>query len=101
MKIREKDKHAIIELAKNSVKHPSKILAFGSRVNGQAHDTSDLDLVIVANDKKKIALDDLLDFKDSLQKSNIPIIVQVLDWYRIPTSFHQNILENYEVLVEL
>jgi predicted nucleotidyltransferase len=101
VKIREKDKEAIIQLAKNSIKTNSKILAFGSRVNGQAHETSDLDLVIVANDKKKIALDNLLDFKESLQKSNIPIIVQVLDWYRIPTSFHQNILSNYEVLVEI
>ncbi len=88
-------------LQKKSIKTPSRILAFGSRVNGEAHDTSDLDLVIVSNDKKKIDIDDFLDFKENLQKSNIPIIVQVLDWYRIPTSFHQNILTNYEILVEI
>lgn len=101
MKIRDIDKQTIINLAKSTIKNPSKILAFGSRVNGEAHDTSDLDLVIIANDKSKIDLDDFLNFKESLQKSNIPIIVQVLDWYRIPESFHKNILSNYELLTEI
>lgn len=96
MKIREKDRLAIIDLAKKTIKQPNKILAYGSRVNGDAHDMSDLDLVILSNNQEKIDIDDLMEFKEKLRESNIPIIVQVLDWYRIPKSFHENILAGYE-----
>ena len=40
-------------------------------------------------------------FKKKIQESNIPIIVQVLDWYKIPESFRKNILSNYEELCEI
>lgn len=101
MKIREQDKQSIIAIAKETLKQPSKILAFGSRVNGDAHDTSDLDLVIVTNNNQKVNINDFIGFKENLKQSNIPIIVQVLDWYRIPESFHKNILQNYEEFVSL
>jgi len=48
MLIREKDKLKIIDLASQNIKTSCEIWAFGSRVNGDAHDTSDLDLVIVS-----------------------------------------------------
>jgi predicted nucleotidyltransferase len=98
VKIREQDKQAILNIAKDTVKEPSKILAFGSRVDGSAHDTSDLDLVIISDKNKKIEINNLVEFKERLKKSNIPISVQVLDWYRIPESFHKNILKKYEEL---
>ena len=101
MLIREKDKKNIIELASKSIKTSSEIWAFGSRVNGDAHDMSDLDLVIVPSDDGRLNINELVDFKDSLRESNIPIIVQVMDWGRIPQSFHDNILKNYEVMVKL
>ncbi len=96
MILRDKDRLAIINIAKKTIKQPSELLAYGSRVNGQAHDTSDLDLVLVSDSKEKIDIDDFMNFKEKLKKSNIPIIIQVLDWYRIPESFHKNILDNYE-----
>ena len=99
--LREKDKKEIERLAKLAIKTPSQIWAYGSRVNGDAHDTSDLDLVIVTDDEATLDIDELLDFREYLQKSNIPILIQVLVWNRIPKSFHTNILENYEVLVEV
>jgi len=101
MLIREKDKKNIIDIASKTIKTPSELWAFGSRVNGDAHDMSDLDLVIVTNDKKRLNIDELVNFKDSLRKSNIPIIVQVMDWARIPKSFYNNILYNYEVMARL
>jgi predicted nucleotidyltransferase len=101
MLIRDKDKLEIIKIAKETIKTPSQIWAFGSRVNGDAHDTSDLDLVIVSNSNKKIDIDEFMSFKEALRDSNIPILIQVLDWNRIPESFHKNILMKYEVLVEL
>ncbi len=101
MIIREKDRKSIIDLAFKTIKTPSELWAFGSRVNGDAHDMSDLDLVIVTNSSEKLNIDELVTFKDSLRESNIPIIVQVMDWSRVPQSFHNNILENYEVVAKL
>ena len=40
-----------------------------------------------------------MNFKEMIKESNIPILVQVLDWNRIPKSFHDNILKNYVTLV--
>ncbi|MCV6607492.1 MAG: nucleotidyltransferase domain-containing protein [Campylobacterales bacterium] len=101
MLLREKDRKTIITLAKTTFKQPSKILAYGSRVTGEAHDTSDLDMVVVSKDGGKIDIEDLINFKEKLQDSNIPILTQVLDWNRIPEGFHKNILENCEELVRV
>ena len=98
MILRDKDKNAIIALAKKNIFNSYELWAFGSRINGDAHDTSDLDLVIVSQNKQKIDIDNLMSFKNDIRKSNIPIIIQILDWNRIPDSFHKNILANYEVL---
>ena len=101
MLIREQDKERVISLAKQILKTPSLLWAYGSRVNGNAHDTSDLDLVIVPKDSQKLNIDELINFKEALQNSNIPILIQVLDWNRIPESFHRNILANYEEMVQI
>jgi len=98
MLLREKDKNTIVDIADSIFKSPLEIWAYGSRVNGDAHDTSDLDMVLVSKDGDKIAIDEFLSFKDRLKKSNIPILTQVLDYSRIPESFHENILLKYEVL---
>lgn len=101
MIIRQKDKEQIISLAKKNLSQSLKILAYGSRVNGEAHDTSDLDLVIVSKDEEKININEFVEFKEALSDSNIPIFVQVLDWNRIPESFHKNILANNEELLRI
>jgi uncharacterized protein len=101
MKIRKKDKQAIIAIAKETIAEPTTILAFGSRVNGKSHDMSDLDIVIVSDKKEKIAISQLMNFKEKLQESNIPIIVQAFDWYRLPESFHKNILSGHEVMAKI
>ncbi|MEA1919413.1 MAG: nucleotidyltransferase domain-containing protein [Campylobacterota bacterium] len=99
MKLREQDKIRIENIAKQTLQTPLEIWAYGSRVNGDAHDTSDLDLVILTKSKKKLDIDEFMSFKTALQKSNIPILIQVMDWNRIPESFHENILSNYEILI--
>jgi len=98
MLIREKDKLKIQYLAGKIFSKPLQILAYGSRVNGEAHDTSDLDLVIVSKDQTPIDIDEFGRFKDSLINSNIPILIQVMDWNRMPSSFKHNILLNNEEL---
>lgn len=101
MILRNKDKVSIINIAKKTLKTPLEIWAYGSRVNGDAHDMSDLDLAILTDSKKKLDIDELMNFKNVLQKSNIPILIQVLDFNRVPESFHKNISANYEVLLKI
>lgn len=99
MQLREKDQKEIIRLAKESFTRPVKIWAYGSRVSGMAHEGSDLDLVLLPDGYEMIDLCELGMFKDLLQESTIPILVQVLDWNRIPKSFQANVLKEYEVLL--
>jgi predicted nucleotidyltransferase len=99
MLLRNKDRQKIVSLAKK-IDLPIKLWAYGSRVSKNAHDTSDLDLVMISQTKNKIDTDKFLSFKEDLQNSNIPIFVQVVDWHRVSPIFHENILENYEVLFE-
>jgi predicted nucleotidyltransferase len=62
-------------------------------VNGEAHDTSDLDLVVVKDGK--IEIGEFIKLKENIKFSNIPI----LDWNRIPKSFQENIEKKFEVLI--
>ena len=77
---------------------PVEVIAYGSRVNGTAHDGSDLDLVIKTLNHQKLQYNEFLELKQEIQESNIPILVQLLDWESIPVSFHKNILKKYEIL---
>jgi len=76
----------------------SEVWAYGSRVTGRAHAASDLDLVI-RNPKdlsqKEKNIDEL---KAAFSESNLPFLVDVLDWARIPESFRQEIEKAHVVL---
>lgn len=98
MILRAKDKQDILFFANKVFKYPIKILAYGSRVTGEAHDMSDLDLAILSKDGQKLNINNLVDFKSQLVNSNIPILIQVFDFYRLPKYFHKNILANCEEL---
>ena len=74
------------------------VWAYGSRVNGDYYDASDLDLVVRQPDdlmQRQVNLDDV---KEAFVESNIPIIVQLVDWARIPESFHEEIFVKYAVV---
>ena len=77
-----------------------EVWAYGSRVNGQSHEASDLDLVLRGPDLKRISSGQLTDLTEALEQSNVPIIVQIHDWARLPESFHREIEQEYVVLVE-
>jgi predicted nucleotidyltransferase len=77
---------------------PVEIWAYGSRVNGSAHDGSDLDLVMITPTREKVPVDILMGLKDKIRDSNIPILVELFDWARLPESFHNNIVACHEVL---
>ena len=73
----------------------TQIWAYGSRVNGDCHDASDLDLLA----RNPAALDqsvpELFDFQEALVESNLPIRVDVVDWAQIPELFQREIERGY------
>jgi predicted nucleotidyltransferase len=97
MILRDKDRNNIYEIAKKSFLVPVEIWAYGSRVNGDCHEGSDLDLVVVNRNEEVNIRKMCLEFVDQLRDSNIPILVDVKDWNSIPISFQKNILRKYEV----
>ena len=95
MVLRDKDREKIWQIARSVFSGPVEIWAYGSRVDGSAHEASDLDLVVRASGLSPVNHAQLSAFKTALWESNIPIIVQVMDWVLVPPSFHRNILNNY------
>ena len=98
MLLREKDRTRILAIAERTLPPEVEIWAYGSRVNGNAFDGSDLDLVLRGADLARVPFTAIAHFKEQLQHSNIPILIDVVDWARIPDSFHRNILAGYEVM---
>ena len=72
MIIKSQDKKEIISIAKKTLNQPLKLWAYGSRVDGEAHDGSDLDLVLISKDGEKVEISEFIDFK-RLFPPKIPI----------------------------
>jgi len=76
-----------------------EVWAYGSRVSGESHGGSDLDLVLRGAGLAKIPLANLLDVEEALRESTIPFLVEARDWARLPESFHREIGCDYVVIV--
>jgi len=96
MILREKDKQTLLQIF-SSVTIPIEIWAYGSRVNGSAHEGSDLDLVIRGPNAAAIPASAVNSLCEKITNSNIPILVELRDWASLPKSFHKNIEQQYEV----
>ncbi len=77
----------------------AQVLAYGSRVTGNSHEGSDLDLVVRNPQDETLQLTGVTALREAFSRSNLPILVDVLDWARIPESFRQEILRNATVTV--
>lgn len=72
----------------------AEIWAYGSRLNGGAHDGSDLDLVVKNfNEENKY----LYELKEILNESNIPFLIDIHEFDKLPESFRKEIEKNYIV----
>jgi len=99
MILREKDRQRLVEIF-SSLTIPVEVWAYGSRVNGTAHEGSDLDLVIRDKEKNGLPIDIYIGLVDKIKSSNIPILVELRDWNHLPKNFHDQILLQYEVLFD-
>ena len=75
----------------------AEVWAYGSRVNGESHEGSDLDLVVRGPGLEPLG-GGFLNLLEAIEESDIPILVQIHDWARLPESFHQEIERNHVVL---
>ncbi len=73
-----------------------EVRAYGSRVNGSAKKYSDLDLALVGDgplDWRKIAA-----LKNAFSESDLPFMVDVVDWHTLSPEFKEIIAKEYEVI---
>ena len=78
----------------------AEVLAYGSRVNGDGHSASDLDLVLRNPKNPQEAFGTLEELKEAFSESKLPIRVDIMDWARIPESFHREIERAHVVVQE-
>ena len=82
------------ELLKQHLPH-AEVWGYGSRVNGNGHEASDLDLVVRQPADLKQETPQLGEMREAFIESNLPIRVEVVDWARVPASFHREIEQAY------
>lgn len=82
-----------LDILKNILKEfcpNSEVYAYGSRINGRAHDGSDLDLTIKNFPKDKY----LFELKEIFSNSNITFLIDVNLYDDLPQSFKNEIDKN-------
>ena len=73
-----------------------EVRVFGSRIEGKAKKFSDLDLALVG--KEKLDWRKIESLKDTFSSSDIPIIVDVIDFNAISDEFRKIIENEYEII---
>ena len=75
-----------------------EVRAFGSRVKWTAKDYSDLDLAVIG--RRRFNPKEMHRLTEAFEESNLPIRVDVVDWYAISEEFKRAIAAKYEVIQE-
>ncbi len=78
----------------------AEVWAYGSRVNGGAHEGSDLDIVLRNTADPDTECAGWQDVQEAIQESDLPMLVDVHDWAHLPAEFHRNIERDYVVIRE-
>jgi predicted nucleotidyltransferase len=84
----------LTEIFKTHCPH-AEIWAFGSRVSGEAHEGSDLDIAVIELGKNSVPLYEL---RNIIQESIIPFLIDIIDFHTVSESFKKEILRNYTVI---
>ncbi|MDA3916165.1 MAG: nucleotidyltransferase domain-containing protein [Deltaproteobacteria bacterium] len=73
-----------------------KALMFGSRVHGTARKFSDIDIALIG--PEKIDWLEIESLKDIFAESDLPMIVDIVDFNSVTKSFKKIINKNYEII---
>lgn len=98
MIISESYKKEIIRILQENLVSECEIWCYGSRVNGDAHEASDFDIIIRSREHKSIPKSEFMILVRKFRESNLPISIDIKDWYLVPEYFHKYI-ENKKVLL--
>lgn len=90
--VSEKHLQMVLEVIKKHIPN-AKVWAYGSRVSGDCHAGSDLDLAVIGCTAKE-----LMSLKTGFQDSNIPFLIDAMRWESIPDYFQDEIKEKYVVI---
>lgn len=74
------------------------VWAYGSRVVGNSHEGSDLDLILIHPLHSNIPYENMAALRAAFAESNLPILIDILDWARIPKTFQEEIKEQHEII---
>jgi predicted nucleotidyltransferase len=69
----------------------AEVWAYGSRVSGTAHEGGDLDLVVRNPADFSRPFEDLDELREAFRESDLLILVDLLDWARVPESIGREI----------
>lgn len=73
----------------------AEIWAYGSRIKNEAHSGSDLDLTVKNFNDENLRAWEL---KEMVQESNIPFLVDINEFDKLPKSFQDEILKDYVII---
>ncbi len=76
----------------------AEVWVFGSRINGQSHPASDLDLVVRSRIDLREPHGDIAKLRQALRDSSLPFLIDLHDWARLPESFRNEIAEHHLAL---
>ena len=85
--LRPKDLRLLEHLIATRLPPSVEVWAYGSRVNGDAYEGSDLDLVLRGAELEEIPVRVFAGFREAVSESNLPILVDVHDWAHLPERF--------------
>ncbi len=91
MIIRDKDWVRVQDILNRVLPKGVEVWAYGSRVRGDAHEGSDLDMALHSKDGTTLPPQLLKALRACFAESNIPISVEIHDLQALPESFHENI----------
>ena len=97
MKLRDKDR-LLLQGIFASLTVPAEVWLFGSRVQGTAHEGSDVDLVICTTTGKPLPKSEFSRLFTLLQESNLPLPFNLFDYALLPAAFKTQINRTHEVL---
>lgn len=94
--------HHLALLRELLVRHvpQAEVWAYGSRVNGDGHEGSDLDLVLRNPPDLTRDVAGWPELQQALQDSRLPMLVETHLWSRLPAAFHAEIEARYVLVQE-
>lgn len=98
--MKESDKTILLDILDRLVPAGLEVWAFGSRARWTARETSDLDLVLrnPAQLETRLEAGILDDLKEAFEESDLPFMVDLLDWATVSEKFRKVIEREYVVV---